>query len=289
MGDSASRVEEGHPQFSTGDQDVATIEEIPDAGGRLKKRRWIGDLDPGGPFGFELVRGDDIDQAVMRKVANLRVKADWLASGASRPDRALQEGWREEPLVVVGEDDCVGGRERGQVERKDLSFDGFGDQGAVFAIGADHLLAMGDDSGLAGSRTIWNRQEPIDRGSFVGKEGPHPPPGLIFPENADRDGLRAQREQVGHHIPSASQLEGLAANLDDRDRGFGGDPTHLPPDELIEHEVSKDDETASLEPIENRFGSSGFDQVAQLLSPTTFSTRGGGFSTAPESTRSIDD
>ena len=109
------------------------------------------------------------------------------------------------------------------------------------------LLPRGHDPYLARGRSRGILDEPGIGQARLGQRSPQPLARLVVADDPDEHGRRAERAHVVRDVGRAAQPILVAHVLDDRHRRLRRDALHAPDDELVEHQIADDNDTATGE------------------------------------------
>jgi len=198
-------------------------------------------LDPNGASRLVMVRRDDIEIPVHGEIVALGVHAYGDPAALDGPADPVQEPFRHDPLVVIGDHDGLQPAEDGL----DIPDDAVGALGPdpvpALPVVSDHLLPVGDDPRLDRRGPLAFLDEParVDVHLLQPRLQPVPHPvGADDPRNGD---VASHGVDVAHHVAGAAHHEVFLRHLDDGDRRLGRDPGDLAPDEMIHHEIADDE------------------------------------------------
>ena len=129
------------------------------------------------------------------------------------------------------------------------------EQSYRFALGEDavaehiaqHLLVLGDDAGLAGSRPAGF----FDHGAHIhpqlGQFGPQPTALGSRADHAGHCNAGTQQAEVLGNVGGPPEGKLLVQHRNHGHRGLGRNPLHMSPDVLVQHQVADDEQTTTFE------------------------------------------
>ena len=180
-------------------------------------------------------------------VAALGIDHHRAARAVGGLDQAPQQVRREDPLGVVGEDHRVRGRERVPCEADQAVGRAGRDRLGRLRIGAEQLLRAGDEARLLGGLAPAFHQQvgldPFLAPDHAGEPAPH----LVVPDHGEQRRVRAQRDEIAHHIAGAAQHVDIAVGAQDRHRRLGRGALDPPVDEAVQHHVADAGDAAGAE------------------------------------------
>ncbi len=149
-----------------------------------------------------------------------------------------QQGWDQDALAVVGEDDGIEAGKQGLEILPGFVEKPFRGRLPIFTVNAHNLLIAAYDPGLDGglAATVDEQAAGIDAQpvKFGFKGGP----GTILAHQTQDFYLGTQTDKIVDDIAGAAQNLGLALDIDHHDRGLGRNPLNLAPDVFVQHKIA---------------------------------------------------
>ena len=187
-----------------------------------------------------------------RRSLRVGIDGDDLAGPPRERADLVHEVLREEPLRVVLDDDGV---EVGQhrLELRDrLRVADRRRRETTLAVHAHDMLLAGDDPRLDDGLVIVGLLDAV-QADFPGREQPLEDFRVqVVAEQAHHRDVVGELAQVARDVGRAAGIVGLGVDIDDRHGGLGRDAADPAPDELVEHQVTDDEDAFGTEAVDQR-------------------------------------
>ena len=184
---------------------------------------------------------------ITREVAALGIDHHRPRGALGRLYQLPHQFGRKHALGVIREHDHVAGREGVPGEAKETLGRALGDRVGRLRIGAQELLAAGNEAGLLGGNAPPLHQQvgldPLLAPDQAGEPAPH----LVVPDHREQSRLRAERDEIAHHIAGAAEHVDIVVGTEDRHRRLGRGALDPPIDEPVQHHVANAGDPAQAE------------------------------------------
>ena len=166
------------------------------------------------------------------------------AGGGDQPGRGIPG---QHALAVVGQHHDGGRRHRIGGDPHEAVGQPRVDGGALFMVGAEQLLAAGDETGLGGGGAAALHQQPGLDPRLAADQSGQVAARLVVADDGDEGHRGAQGGQVADHIAGAAGQRHLAVHRQHRHRRFRADALDPAIDVAVQHRVADDEDGAPFQ------------------------------------------
>ena len=175
---------------------------------------------------------------VAREVAALGIDHHGPADAPGRLDQLPHQVGSQHALGVIREHDHVAGGEGIPGETQEAFGGALRDRLRGLRIGAQELLAAGDEAGLLGGGPAPFDQQvglhPLLAADHAGEPAPH----LVVPDHREQRRVCPEGDEIAHHVAGAAQHVVVVIGAQDRHRRLGRGALDPPVDEAVQHQVA---------------------------------------------------